>query len=107
MIITLAIKKFIKKKDYDGEDEVITGIINLCRSDKDIDEIKKKLRYGIIGHFIAVHNDYISIKKALDEYMKDEFEEASQEIFDGGNYGWSMCFSQLLYNLKIKLERER
>jgi hypothetical protein len=92
--------------DYDGEEEIINGIINLCRSDKDMDEIKKKLRYGIIGSFISTHNTFLSIKRALDKYMKDEFEEASQEIRDGGNYGWGMCFSQLLYNLKMKLEKE-
>jgi hypothetical protein len=92
--------------DYDGEEEIINGIINLCRSDKNIDEIKEKLRYGIIGHFISTHNDYISIKEALDEYMKDEFENAAQEVRDGGNYGWSMCFRQLLTNLKMELEKE-
>lgn len=92
------------QSNYDGEEEIIIGIINLCRSDKDIDEIKKKLRYGIIGHFVAVHNDYISIKEALDKYMRDKFEEASQEVRDGGNYGWSMSFSRLLYNLKTEIK---
>lgn len=91
--------------NYDGEEEIINGIINLCRSDKPINEIKKKLRYGIIGSFISTHNAFIGAKEALDKYMKDEFEEASQEVMDGGNYGWDMCFSQLLYNLKMKLDR--
>jgi hypothetical protein len=95
------------KGDYDGGEEIIMGIIDFCRSDKDIDEIKKRLYYGIIGSFISTHNTFLGAKEALDKYMKDEFEEASREVWDGGNYGWDMCFSQLLYNLKIELEKEK
>jgi len=93
--------------DYNGSDEVIKGIIELCRSNRDIEEIKKKLKYGIVGDFISSRNTFIGAKEALDKYMKDEFEEASQEVFDRNNYGWDMCFSQLLYNLKEKLDEQQ
>ena len=93
--------------DYSGEDELVTEIINICRNNKNIDEIKKELRYGIIGHFICCHNVIVSVKKTTEEFLKDRLEEASQEIFKHGNYGWHMCFHKMIENIVDELKRNK
>ncbi len=79
-------------------EKMINDATNLIYSNPD--KIDVEIIVGaLVTLFVGAYNAYIDVDEFLKSQMKDEWEQACQEVAERNNYGWSMSVKQLLRNL--------
>lgn len=81
------------------EEKMINDATNLIYRNSNKEEVEAVVR-TLITRFIGGYNAYKDIDEFLECRMKDEWEQACQEVAERNNYGWDMSVKQLLENLR-------
>jgi hypothetical protein len=77
--------------DTKEEEKIIDKIIEICNN-PDKEQVRKDLRWDILGQFIGQSNAYEDIKKYVEKEMKEQWKDASRISWDNGWFGWSSAF---------------
>ena len=89
-------KNIVKDENLINEDDVFDEIMKIIEETKDKDKLKNRLHYEIMTHFICAHNAHSNQVRVVKKYFEKRFEEAEEEIIEGGNYGWDTMFNLMM-----------
>ena len=85
-----------KTMNTEEEDFLINDILEICSSDMNIEEKRKKLMWDIINPLVSNSNTCISISNYVEDIMQDQFDEACVKQAESGNYSWSTSFKIMM-----------